>query len=74
MKRTTLRDAREKRGWTQEQLEQESGVAQTTISRIESGDTANPSYGTVRSLEVALGLRPGSLILGTGDAIQARAS
>lgn len=60
----TLRAAREWRGWTQEQLESLSGVAQTTISKIERGDVLNPSNDTVAKLEVALKLRRGTLVFG----------
>lgn len=60
----TLRNAREWRGWTQERLEELSGVAQTTISKIERGDVVNPSNGTVEKLEVALRLRRGTLVFG----------
>lgn len=60
----TLREAREWRGWTQEQLEKLSEVAQTTISKIERGEVLNPSNGTVAKLEVALRLRRGTLVFG----------
>lgn len=72
MKQTTLREAREARKWTQEQLEAASGVAQTTISKIERGDVANPSNDTVTKLEGALKLRRGTLVF--GQVIEARAS
>lgn len=46
-----LRDAME--GRTQEQTAQESGVAQTTISRLLSGE-GTPNYRTLMRLEKAL--------------------
>lgn len=64
MKSITLRDARERRGWTQEQLEAESDVDQGIISRLERGANANPTYETVRKLEAALRLQPGTLVFG----------
>lgn len=69
MKQTTLRAAREQRGWTQERLEAESGVAQATISKIERGDVGNPSSHTVEKLELALRIRRGSLVFGDRQAV-----
>lgn len=60
----TLRQAREARGWTQSQLEEKSGVPQARISQIENGITRSPQYDTVRDLEVALGLKRGTLVFG----------
>lgn len=68
----TLRDARRKKNWTQEQLEAASGVDQTVISRLEREPNANPTYETVRRLEDALKLRPGTLVF--GQVMEARAS
>lgn len=60
----TLKAARDKRAWTQEQLAAESGVAQGTISKIESGERVNPSNDTVARLEQALRLKRGTLVFG----------
>ena len=61
----TLRVARLKKKWTQTQLARESGVSQNHISRLErpkeSGGCSEPGYTIVRSLEKALGLKPGEL-------------
>lgn len=62
--RTTLLKARERRGLSPEQLAEQSGVHRATVYRIESGDIKNPSNDTVRKLEGALGLKPGSLVFG----------
>ncbi len=64
VKQMTLRKAREKRGWTQEQLEDASGVDQGVISRLERGESANPTNDTVVKLETALGLERGTLVFG----------
>lgn len=64
VKQLTLREARERRGWTQERLESESGVEQSVISRLERGANANPTYDTVQKLEVALKVRRGALVFG----------
>jgi len=54
-----LKAAREKRGWTLEQLADKCGVNKSTISRIERGDTS-PMHETVTALENALGLKRGT--------------
>ncbi|HYF34280.1 MAG TPA: helix-turn-helix transcriptional regulator [Prosthecobacter sp.] len=64
MKLLTLREARERRRWTQEQLEAASGVDQGVISRLERGESVNPTFETVRKLEAALRLRRGTLVFG----------
>lgn len=60
----TLRDARELRGYTQEQLAELAGVDQATVSRIEAGLRTNPSNDTVSKLELALRLKRGTLVFG----------
>lgn len=60
----TLRAAREWRRWTQEELEERSGVPQPTISKLERGEVVNPGHHTVVKLEVALRLKRGTLIFG----------
>jgi transcriptional regulator with XRE-family HTH domain len=49
-----LKQLREKRGLTQEQLETKSGVPQPTISGIESGKVQNPRIKTLIALANAL--------------------
>lgn len=61
---TDLKTARDRRGWTMDELAQRSGVSKATISRIEAGEVSNPSNDTVASLETALKLRRGSLVFG----------
>jgi transcriptional regulator with XRE-family HTH domain len=69
VKLMTLRAARERRGWTQEQLEAASGVDQGVISRLERGSSTNPTVDTVRKLQAALKLRRGSLVFGNEEAM-----
>ena len=64
MPRLTLQRAREKKGWTQEQLETASGIDQRSISKIERGETTDPRNSTVRALEDALDLDRGTLVFG----------
>jgi transcriptional regulator with XRE-family HTH domain len=59
-----LKTARKLLGWDQQTLAAKSGVPQSTISRIESGETANPSNGTVAKLEIALKVKRGTLVFG----------
>ena len=59
-----LREARERRGWTQEQLQAASGVDQGVISRLERGESVNPTLETIKKLESALKLRRGTLVFG----------
>lgn len=61
-KRLTLLEAREKKGWTQQKLEAESGVNQRNISKIERGEIRDPQNSTAEALERALGVERGTLI------------
>lgn len=71
-KHLTLREARDAKEWTQEQLEAETqridpngkGVDQRAISKIERGEVEDPMNSTVVLLETALGLQRGTLIFG----------
>jgi transcriptional regulator with XRE-family HTH domain len=59
VKHMTLRQARQAKGWTQEDLEARSGVGQDVISRLErrtSGADA-VTFGTIQKLEAALQLK-----------------
>jgi HTH-type transcriptional regulator/antitoxin HipB len=56
----TLRTARERKGWTQDELAAQAGVGQQTISRLEAG-IGDPKLTTLARLEAALGLRSGAL-------------
>jgi ribosome-binding protein aMBF1 (putative translation factor) len=47
-------EARRKRGWTQKKLAQKTGLNQSEISTLESGQ-ANPTYRTLQTLATALG-------------------
>lgn len=69
VKRLTLKQARDKRGWTQEQLEAASGVDQQNISKIENGVIADPRNSTVEALEDALGVARGTLRFGASEAM-----
>lgn len=72
MRRLTLKQARDLKGWSQEQLELETkrvdpdgrGVDQQNISKIERGTIADPRQSTVEKLELALGVKRGTLAFG----------
>jgi transcriptional regulator with XRE-family HTH domain len=53
-----LKTARLSRNLTQEQLEERSGIAQTTISAIECGSLKKPSWETVCRLARVLDYAP----------------
>jgi transcriptional regulator with XRE-family HTH domain len=55
-----LREERVRAALTQQELAERSGVARSTIARIETGDQA--SIPTVRRLARALGLEPADLM------------
>jgi transcriptional regulator with XRE-family HTH domain len=69
VKRIYLRAARERRGLTQEQLEESSGVPQAVISKLERNPDARPTFDTVIKLADALGVDPRALRFGQPEAI-----
>lgn len=56
-----LRQIREQKGLTQQELEALSGVNQATISGIETG-ASSTRVNTLRKLAAALGVSPGDLL------------
>ena len=61
---TRLRQARERRVLTQEDLSQLAGVTEATISRMENDKSGPTRPSTVRKLAEALGVAPGWLLFG----------
>lgn len=59
----SLREARDRRGWSLDQVARRSGLHKSTVSRLERGET-EPSLRTAEALEVALGLPRGGLLFG----------
>jgi transcriptional regulator with XRE-family HTH domain len=55
-----LRRLRERRAWSQRDLAERSGVAQSTIAELEAGRLAR--HVTTRRLAAALGVEPAELI------------
>src|SRR5438034_4529632 len=49
-------EARRRRGWTQKKLAQKTGIDQSEISNLESGQ-ANPTYKTMYAVAAALGAK-----------------
>lgn len=74
MKPIYLRTARERKHWTQEQLEEESGVAQAIISKLENTADAKAMFSTVVDLADALDVDPRQLRFGPDPQRQALAS
>jgi transcriptional regulator with XRE-family HTH domain len=60
----TLREARTRRGFTQAQLAEKSGVEQAVISKLERGVVKNPGFRIVLKLAEALRLDPRALRIG----------
>lgn len=58
---TTVQKKREEKGWSQTKLSMKSGVAQTTISAIETGKV-NPTVKLLKKIAAAIGCRVGDLI------------
>lgn len=58
---TRLRDLRTRAAWSQRDLADRAGVAQTTIVRLERGDP-NVLPSTLRKLAKALNVKPSDLI------------
>ncbi len=58
---TRLRELREARLLTQQQLAEKAGVGVATIIRTETGQVA-PHFQTIRKLALALGVEPDELI------------
>jgi transcriptional regulator with XRE-family HTH domain len=55
-----LKDLRDARDWSQEQLARETNVSQVTIWNLETGRT-QPRLDTIRKLAAALGVDVGDL-------------
>lgn len=51
-----IKRAREQRGWTQNKLARQAGVAQSLISRLEAGQRVRPSAQLLQPIAVALDL------------------
>lgn len=49
-----VRELREAKGWTQEQLAEKCGLTRVTISLIETGKTKEIMSGTVKAIASAL--------------------
>jgi transcriptional regulator with XRE-family HTH domain len=61
-----LRHARKLRGLTQQELEKASGVPQSAISEVETGESKSPSGTNLVSLAQSLGVSPQWLAHGKG--------
>lgn len=57
-----IREARESRGWTQNQLAKRAGVTRATVSRIETGKVTSLDLDVFEKLANALQVHPGTLI------------
>ena len=53
---TVIRELRQKRGWSQNELAKRAGIKQSVLSFIESGRTKNPRVDTLSAIAAALGV------------------
>lgn len=58
-----IKELREKKRWSQAELAEKSGVARTTIIRLESEDNVETTVGTLNNLATALGVSIKTLFL-----------
>jgi transcriptional regulator with XRE-family HTH domain len=56
-----IRELRQARGWSQQNLAERVGVVQSAISQIERG-TAGPTLGTLFDIARVLGVMPAALL------------
>ncbi|WP_274655601.1 helix-turn-helix domain-containing protein [Paenibacillus humicola] len=49
-----IREQREKKGWSQLELAEKSGVPQPTLSGIERGERKYPTYENIKKIAIAL--------------------
>lgn len=61
MLNTKVKQLREQKHMTQDELSKASGVGRITISRIETGELTNTTVGTVKKLAAGLGVSEGEL-------------
>jgi transcriptional regulator with XRE-family HTH domain len=57
-----IREARSRRGWSQNELASRASVKQPTLQRIEAGLRQDPSIRTIAALAAALGMTIDSLV------------
>jgi len=55
--KSKVREARKKRGWTQEYLAQITGVSTVYINNLEKGKYKNPGIQNCKEVAYALGLK-----------------
>lgn len=63
-----IRDARQRKGWTQDVLVEKSGVSRSTILRWEAGDASRPDPDQVRAVCQALSIKMGQAAVALGYA------
>jgi transcriptional regulator with XRE-family HTH domain len=60
----TIRELRESKGWTQQELADKTGVSRQTISKLENGHELDPRKSTLLLLAMAFGIDPQELMNG----------
>jgi transcriptional regulator with XRE-family HTH domain len=54
---STLKAAREKKGWSLRETARRSGISAATISKLETGEMENPTFATLAVLSERLGIK-----------------
>jgi transcriptional regulator with XRE-family HTH domain len=54
---STLKAAREKKGWSLRETARRSGISAATISKLETGEMENPTFATLAVLSEHLGIK-----------------
>ena len=57
-----IRQLREEKGWSQEQLAEAADLSRDAVSRIERNDRKAPRFSTMKKIADALGIRPSVLL------------
>jgi transcriptional regulator with XRE-family HTH domain len=70
--RVQIRELRDAKGWTQEQLATEAGITRATVNRLENSRSASIDFAVLERLAKALGVAPGLLIVEEGSPATSR--
>lgn len=63
MIKNRLKELREERGMSQEELSELSGISRTTLSKIENNEEANVNTRTIAKLADVFDIRPSEIFL-----------
>ena len=64
-----IKEIREKKGITQEELSKKSGISRNYIAELENNKKNNPSFKTIYKIATALGVEIRQIYVAIGDII-----